>query len=157
MVTVSYADLDAAFDFVSCAAPFENRAYVSLDTGQIYWISETSPIDEEDLPEDVETSDRYVAIPHKYDLDLGNQLALDFAEEQLPHRVATIEGFFRRRGAYTRFKELLAEERRLEQWYAYEAAATEKALRDWCQEHEIHLAESENDRPDSGLEPTARN
>ena len=40
----------AAFDFVSFAAPFEHRAFVSLDTGAIYWISETSPLDEEDLP-----------------------------------------------------------------------------------------------------------
>ena len=83
MVTVRYDDLSAAFDFVSFAAPFEHRAFVSLDTGAIYWISETSPIDEEDLPDDLETSDRYIAIPHKNELDLGNNLALRFAEEQL--------------------------------------------------------------------------
>jgi hypothetical protein len=47
MVTVQFDDLSAAFDFVSFAAPFEHRAFVSLDTGAIYWISETSPIDEE--------------------------------------------------------------------------------------------------------------
>jgi hypothetical protein len=37
---------------------------------------------EEDLPDDLETSDRYLAIPHKNDLDLGNNLALRFVEEQ---------------------------------------------------------------------------
>jgi hypothetical protein len=53
MVTVKYDDRSAAFDFVSCAAPFEHQAFVALDTGAIYWISETSAIDEEDLPDDL--------------------------------------------------------------------------------------------------------
>ena len=75
----------------------EHRAYVSLDTGAIYWISETNPIDEEDLPDDLDASDRYIAIPDKNELDLGNNLALRFVEEQLPDRYADVEDFFRRR------------------------------------------------------------
>lgn len=144
MVTIQFDDLSAAFDFVSFAAPFEHRAFVSLDTGAIHWVSETNPIDEEDLPDDLETSDRYIAIPHKNELDLGNNLALRFVEEQLPKRYADVENFFRHRGAYARFKELLATERCLEKWYAFEAESTERALRDWCKTNEIHLAESGN-------------
>src|SRR6266850_1610732 len=98
MVTVKYEDLSAAFDFVSFGAPFEHRAFVSLDSGAIYWISEMSSIDEEDLPDDLETSDRYIAIPHKNELDLGNNLALRFVEEQMPDRYTDVDGFFRRRG-----------------------------------------------------------
>ena len=119
----------------------EHRAYVSLDTGAIYWISETNPIDEEDLPDDLDASDRYIAIPDKNELDLGNNLALRFVEEQLPDRYADVEDFFRRRGAYARFKELLAAEKCLEKWYAFEAESTERALRDWCKANDIHLAE----------------
>jgi hypothetical protein len=141
MVTVQFDDLSAAFDFVSFAAPFEHRAFVSLDTGAIYWISETNPIAEEDLPDDLETSDRYIAIPHKTELGLGNNLALRFVEEQLPGRYRDVEGFFRRRGAYARFKELLAAEGCLEKWYAFEAESTERALRHWCKANEIHVAE----------------
>jgi len=37
MVTVKYDDLSMAFDFVSFAGPMEHRAFVSLDTGVIYW------------------------------------------------------------------------------------------------------------------------
>ena len=140
MVTVKYADLSAAFDFVSFAAPMEHRAYLSLDTSTIYWISETNPIEEEDLPDDLETSDRYIAIPHKNDLDLGNQLALRFVEEHLPHRYATVQEFFRHRRAYARFKDLLAAEQCLENWYAFEAECTEQALRDWCKANQIQLA-----------------
>jgi hypothetical protein len=42
-----------------------------MDTGAIYWISEPNPLEEE-VPDDLETSDRHIAIPHKNDLDLGS-------------------------------------------------------------------------------------
>jgi hypothetical protein len=150
MIAVKYDDLSAAFDFVSFGAPFEHRAFVSRDTGAVYWISDTNPIEEEELPDDLEASDRYIAVPHKNDLDLGNHLALRFAMEQLPHRFATIEAFFRHRGAYARFKEVLSSEGCLDKWYAYEAEATEQALRDWCEANEIQLDESGNQRVQPG-------
>ena len=151
MVTVKYDDLSAAFDFVSFAAPFEHRAFVSLDTGVVYWISETSPIDEEELPDDLETSDRYISIPHKNELDLGNNLAFRFAQDHLPHRCAKVEACFRHHGAYARFKELLAAEGYLEKWYAFEAESTERALRDWCKANQIHLVDDGvNNRPNMG-------
>jgi hypothetical protein len=139
MVTVKYKDLSTAFDFVSFGAPMEHRAYLSLDTGAIYWVSEADAIEEEELPADLETSDRYIEIPHKNDLDLGSQLALRFAEEHLPHRYTAAESIFRHRGAYARFKELLATEGCIEEWYAFENEATERALREWCRVNEIQL------------------
>ena len=141
MVTVKYDDISAAFDFVSFAAPMVHQAYVSLDTGAIHWVSELNPLEEE-LPDDLGESDRYVAIPHKNDLDLGSNLALRFAADELPDRYARVEGFFRRRGAYARFKEFLAAEGCLDKWYAFEAESTARALRNWCKEHDIHVVES---------------
>ena len=142
MVTVKYDDLSAAFDFVSFAAPFEHQAFVSLDTGAVYWVSETSPMDEDDLPDDLGTSDRYVAVPHKNDLDLGNNLVRRFVDENLPDRYADVERFFRRPGAYARLKGLLATEGCLEKWYAFESEATARALRDWCEANQIHVVEN---------------
>jgi hypothetical protein len=107
VTTVKYEDLFLAFDFVSSGLPMEHQAYISLDTGAIHWVSEDSPIDEE-VPEDLETSDRYIAIPHKHDLDLGRELVLRFAEEELPEQFDRIQAFFRRRGACARFKDVLA-------------------------------------------------
>ena len=104
MVTVKYDDLALAFDFVSFTGPMEHRAYLSLDTGAIYWISESNPIEEEELPDDLETSDRYIGIPHKNDLDLGNSLALRFAEERLPDRYTDVVTFFRHRGRIRAFQ-----------------------------------------------------
>jgi hypothetical protein len=142
VVTVKYEDLSAAFDFVSFAAPMEHHAYVSIDTGTIYWISDLNPL-EEDIPDDLETSDRYIAVPHKNDLDLGSDLALRFAAEQLPRLYNRVEQFFRHRGAYARFKELLASEGCLDKWYAFEAESTERALRDWCTANDISLIGNE--------------
>ena len=144
MVTVKYSDLSAAFDFVSFAAPMEHRAYISVETGAIYWVSELAPLDEE-VPDDLETSDGYIPIPHKNDLDLGSTLALRFAEDALPDSYARVEGFFRQRGAYARFKELLAAEDRLDQWYAFEAESTERALAKWCTENAIVLSRDTED------------
>jgi hypothetical protein len=70
------------------------------------------------------------------------RLALRFAEEQLPHRYASVETCFRHRGAYARFKDLLAAEQCLDKWYAFEAECTERALRDWCVANQIHLVEN---------------
>ena|SRR5437899_6877858 len=142
MTTVKYEDLSAAFDFVSFAAPMEHQAYISVDTGTIYWISDANPLDEE-LPDDLETSDRYIAVPHKSDLDLGSDLALRFTADLLPGLYSRVSQFFRSRGAYARFKELLASEGCLDKWYAFEAESTERALRDWCTENDINVSGNE--------------
>lgn len=143
MTTVTYEELSLAFDFVSSAAPMEHQAVLSLESGKIYWISELNPIEEETVPDDLETSDRYLEIPHKNDLDLGVRLVFLFVDVRLPHQHARVSDIFRHRGAYGRFKDLLAEERCLDEWYAFEAEATGRALRDWCKEHDIRVVEGE--------------
>ncbi|MEX3985376.1 hypothetical protein AB4Y45_41290 [Paraburkholderia sp. EG287A] len=143
MVAVRHDDLSMAFDFVSCAAPMEHSAYLSLDTGEVYWTSDSSEaFDDEELPDDLETSDRYLAIPHKNELDLGSRLALRFVARTLPACYDQVEGFFRRRGAYARFKELLEREGVLERWYSFETDAVESALRQWCAENGLELVET---------------
>lgn len=52
IATVKHKELSLAFEFVSSGAPMEHRAYVSLDSGKIYWISELIPIQEEEIPDD---------------------------------------------------------------------------------------------------------
>ena len=146
MVTVRYDDLSAAFDFVSFGAPMEHHAYVSIDTGEIYWVSETNLLDEE-APDDLESSDRYLAIPHKNDLDLGTDLALRFVAEELPDSYARVEGFFQHRGAYGRFKELLAVKNLLDQWYAFEAESTKQALMNWCEANGIVIVDDDQPSP----------
>ena len=140
-VLVNFAELEDAFLFVSFGIQHENNAYICLDTGEIYYVSST--VDpEEDLPEDLEESDRYIAVPHKNELDLGRNLALSFVDQELPGDYNTVAGFFRRRGAYGRFKQLLEDRGRLQQWYDFENHATEEALRRWCEDNGIRLVEA---------------
>lgn len=137
MSAVALDDLLTTLDFVS-GAPMENRAYVCRDTGRVYWKSDIVDVVEEPPP-DLNTSDRYVAIPTKQEMGLGRDLALRFAREALPGSVEAVYGFFRRRGAYARFKQLLEREDALEKWYAFENAAVEERLVEWCREHGLDV------------------
>jgi hypothetical protein len=137
MAAVKYDDLREAFDFVSFGAPSEHRAFIALDTGRIYWVSELNPIDEEEMPEDLGEPDRYLEVPHKNNLDLGRNLVLRFIEAEMPEAYDRVRGFFSHRGAYARFKDFLSEAGRLEQWYEFETQRTDEALKEWCDEHQI--------------------
>ncbi len=140
MLTVTYEEISSAFEFVASGAPMEHSAYVSLDTGHIYWASELASLDEE-LPDDLDTSDRYLAVPHKTELDLGKNLALRFAARELPDFYEQVASIFRSKGAYGRFKQLLEDNGVLQNWYKFEAEASNKALREWCAENDIQIGE----------------
>jgi hypothetical protein len=90
------------------------------------------------LPDDVD-SDRYIAVPHKNDLDLGKRLVLKFAAEFLADEYDYVRQIFSRRGAYARFKDLLDRHGKLQQWHDYEDRAKKEALREWCQDNEIEI------------------
>jgi hypothetical protein len=96
---------------------------------------------EGELPDDIEDHEKYLAIPDKRELDLGQPLALDFARQVLPRDFHEVRQMFGRRGAYASFKHLLAQRRVLEQWYDFEQKATERALREWCELNSIELAD----------------
>ena len=136
-IVVNARELRDAFDFVSVGETFDHSAYISLDTGKIYWRSTEAGLEEDDLPDDIDDSDRYLAVPDQRDLDLGRRLALAFVAEELPDDYDTVAGFFRRRGAYGRFKDLLDASGKLERWYEFETKATDEALAAWCAEHGI--------------------
>ncbi len=73
MVSVKRKELSLAFDFVSFDAPLMHEAYICLDTGRIFWISELNPIEDEEVPDDLGISDRYLPIPHKERPRLGKE------------------------------------------------------------------------------------
>ena len=101
---------------------------------------------DEELPEDIDTSDRYISVPHKNDLDLGRNLVLRFAAQEMSDSYERVRSIFQRKGAYARFKDLLETKALLESWYRFEAEAHDKALREWCAENGIHIIEK-TDQP----------
>jgi hypothetical protein len=137
--SVLFSELLNAFEFVGSGRPFENQAYICLETGNIYFVSSISGA-EEDAPEDIETSDQYIMVPHKNDLGLGLDLVFSFVDKELPEEWNTVSEFFRRSGAYHRFKKMLESRNVLDKWYTFEATAVEKALREWCHESGIQYS-----------------
>ena len=133
-VPVNMAELRDAFEFVSAGPDFEHCAYVCLDTGRVYCRSTLDDEAAAELPEDLETSERYLCVPGKTALDLGRRLALRFTAQELPADYETVVSFFRRCGAYGRFKDLLHRRAALQRWYAFEDQAVTEALLAWCAE-----------------------
>jgi|SRR5438105_3832269 len=133
-VPVNFDELFAAYEWVSGgeALAMDCEAYISRSAGTVHWCGEG--VDEE-LPEDIEDGTLYIAVPHKNEFDLGRSLAFRFVEEHLPRSRETVYEFFRKRGAYSKFKSLLASSGQLDAWHKYEEAATESALREWCEEN----------------------
>jgi len=137
---VEFSELIDALEFAGFDGGFEHRAYVDRMTGKIYCVSDEFE-SEEELPEDLEESDRYLAVPDKKELDLGRRLVDRFIHERLPGDVEQVRDFFQRKGAYSRLKDLLADRGALQQWYDFEQAETKAALRAWCEENGIEVAD----------------
>ena len=141
---VSFQEILLAFDFVESGGAGLHEAILCRRTGKIYWRSQFSDLDElnelnDELPEDVEDDEKYIAIPEKRELGLGKPLALDFAREFLPDDFDEVRYMFSKRGAYQKFKALLTQRNALDRWYDFESKATEQALREWCEFNSIEV------------------
>jgi hypothetical protein len=140
VLRVSFRDIQDAFEFVSVGGGDEHEAFLCKETGKIYYQSEFAD-DLDELPDDFGDSDKFLQIPDKRELDLGKSLALDFAREFLADDLDDVRRFFGKTGAYARFKELLQRRGALDQWYAFEEKAVERALRAWCELNSIELTD----------------
>ena len=137
---VSFKDILEALEFVSAGGMGEHQAFLCKQSGRVYWHSEFS--DElDELPDDIEDSEKYVPIPDKRELDLGKPLVLDFARQFLPNDIDEVRQIFSRKGAYARFKDLLDRRGALDHWYDFEAKVEEKALRMWCDLNSIEVGD----------------
>lgn len=138
---VKLSDLEDAMMFVSSGEEFGNAAWLCRATGEVLWHADEVFADYGPLPKDIDDENRYVAIPDKRDLDLGKPLALEFARTHLPESFEQVRGIFSHRGAYARFKDLLDRHDSLDAWYQWEQDETRRALRQWCADNDIELAD----------------
>lgn len=142
MPTIDLDELQGAVDWVS-DRHMGNEAYICKKTGKIYWISGDSGLDDEnaEVPSDVDDPEKYIPVPARQELDIGTRLAFDFATLNLPERYDQVRDIYRHRGAYGRFKELLARSELLESWYAYSEERSLTVIRDWCDSEELSVTE----------------
>lgn len=132
---IKFYDIELAFDFVSSDQMYMHSAYLCLKTGNIFYTSEMG--DSDDLPEDIYESEQYIEIPHKNELDLGKALVLDFTSMHLQSEIDKVYSIFRKKGAYSKFKNLLESKGLLDEWYKFEAKNQKEALIKWCEENNI--------------------
>jgi hypothetical protein len=136
-MAIAWDDILTAFEFAS-TGDSDHSAYLCRKTGEMLWHSELS--DElDELPEDIDDAEKYLALPDARDLDLGKPLVMRFAAEEFADHYDEVAAIFSHRGAYRRFRELLTREGALDKWYAFEAAAKEEALREFCAENGVEV------------------
>lgn len=134
-MTIKFSDILDLFELVNFGSPFDHEGYICKESGKTYFYSELGD-NEEELPNDV-NDEKYLAIPYKNELNLGNNLALDFTLEYLPTDYEKVRLIFNRKGAYARFKSLLESTDKIDEWYKFEAKRIEEALREWCTEQGV--------------------
>ncbi|MGD8295006.1 MAG: UPF0158 family protein [Desulfobacterales bacterium] len=132
-----FDDMENAFLFDSMDQKFMHNAYLCKDSGQFFYTSELGDSDE--LPEDIDDTEKYISIPHKHDLELGRALVFDFTSEYIPEELDRIYAYFRSRGAYSRFKDFLNVKGLFDKWYTFEGERIRAALEVWCQENGIEI------------------
>jgi hypothetical protein len=141
---VSFSDILFAFECVNMGSTGEHQAYLCRQTGKIYFHSNFSDLGEalnDGLPDDIDDEEKYLPIPDKRELDLGKPLVLAFAREFLSADFDDVRRIFSKRGAYAHFKSLLVRRNVIDRWHDFQNKATERALREWCELHDIKVVD----------------
>ncbi len=135
---VPLSELNFALEYVSFDSPIEDHfVYLNRKSGELYYDSYDS---EDEIPEDIDDTEKYILVPTRQDLDLGKPLVLEFVSVYLPGQVNEVYEIFRRKGAYQRYKALLSNLGKLEDWYKYESEKQKEALINWCEENKIEVS-----------------
>ena len=132
--------LEDALLFVGGGDMYGNAAWVCQQTGAVLCHSDDTD-DFDPLPEDIDDENRYLPVPDKRDLALSKPLALEFARTHLPACYEQVCGMFSHHGAYARFKDLLERHQNLDAWHRWETEQTLQALRAWCADNGVTLAD----------------
>lgn len=143
MINVIKQDLEFAMETVS-ADRFEMSAYVCTVTGKVWVVGFEDDLCELDSPPvDLHENDQYIMVPTKVDLDLGRRLAIKFTESFIPEELENVYAYFRRAGAYGKFKVLLNFKGLLDNWYQFETEHVDRGLIDWCEINGLRLCDDQ--------------
>ena len=115
-------------------------AMVSRDTGMIHLLNDEYMDEEAPTPAASGGDDSYVPVPPAGTLGIGDGLILRFAATHLADEQDTVRDLFRDRNTEG-FARLLEERGAGEAWERFHGEATRTALRRWCEENGLQLAE----------------
>jgi len=135
---IKFSDIEDAFFFVSSDSYGMHTALLNKETGQLYYRSEMGELDE--IDDDDLDWNNCIAIPHRNDLDMGQELVFEFVKNHLVDEYDRVRQIFKKRGAYGNFKNLLESKDLLQDWYDFENQQEGWALRQWCKENGIEIS-----------------
>jgi hypothetical protein len=135
---IKFTEIEDAFFFVSSDRYGMHTAILDKDTGQLYYRSEMGDLDE--IDDELMDWKNCIRIPHKNDLEMGQELVFEFVEEHLPDEYHRVRQIFSKRGAYGRFKSLLESRGLLQGWFDFENQREQQAIRQWCKENGIEIS-----------------
>ena len=115
-------------------------AMVSRETGMIHILNDEYMDEEAPVPSASGGNEGYVAVPPAGTLGIGDGLILRFAAEHMADEQGTVRDLFRDRNTEG-FARLLEQRGAGEAWERFHADATRTALRNWCKENGLQLAE----------------
>ncbi|MDW5416577.1 hypothetical protein R6242_08345 [Iodobacter sp. CM08] len=136
------SDIIDAIDFISGDSSQSSEAFIQIASGQVFIRSEyLDNIEDIKLPTNLSDKNLYLSLPSKHDLDLASKLPLTFTNQFAPDYFNEVHSMFKHRGAFGRFKDWADRHQLLSAWYLFEEKSTQAAIKDWCQENDIILAE----------------
>lgn len=116
------------------------RAMVSRETGMIHLLNDEYMDEEAPVPSASGRDGRYVPVPPAGTLGIGDGLVLRFAATHLADDQDTVRDMFRDRNTEG-FARLLEERGAGEAWERFHDEVTRTALRHWCEENGLQLAD----------------
>ncbi len=115
-------------------------ALVSRETGMIRLLNDEYTDEEAPMPSASGGGDGYVPVPSAATLGIGDGLVLRFAATHLAGDQDAVRDLFQDRNT-DGFAHLLQERGAAEAWERFHDEATQTALRRWCEENALQLAE----------------
>lgn len=115
-------------------------ALVSRETGMIHLLNDEYMDEEAPMPSASGGNDGYVSVPSAGVLGIGDGLVLRFAALHLVEDQHTVRDLFRDRNTEG-FARLLQERGAAEAWERFHDDTTRAALRRWCEENGLQLAD----------------
>lgn len=129
-----------AYEEADFSSQYGSYACVNLGDGRIIVGPSSEVADAEEI-EELEAQlqeGSWIDLPNRQDLDLGVRLVFRFADEFLgPADNERVQRYFSRRGAFRKWKDLLAERGLLNRWYRYEYDEGVATFKDWLVENDI--------------------
>ncbi len=134
---LSFEKIFDAFEESCFGERYSLSIYINRNNGEIFHVFDLDDDMNEENPEDLFENDIYFSLPDPSEFCNGRDLVFKFASAEVRDHANKIYDIFQSSGAFSRFKCLLEDIGKLEDWYTFEQNSQREDLREWCELNEI--------------------